>query len=146
MLNQFTLIGRITREPQLQTTRQGISYARFTLAVRKSYKKRTGNYDTDFIQLVSWSKVAENVADYCAKGSLISVRGRLQMRSFELKNHKRITVPDIVADEVIFLHIKKPDVSSSHQQPHIPQDPSTRQQPSDPEDKTQDENMPGEGG
>ncbi|MCR6112110.1 single-stranded DNA-binding protein [Bacillus sp. A301a_S52] len=124
MLNQFTLIGRIARQPSLQTTREGISFTRFTLAVRRPFKNQAGQYDTDFVQLISWNKVAERVADFCSKGSLVSVNGRIQMRSFELEEEKRLTVPDVVAENVTFLQMKKrSDDTHSHENVPIPSPP-----------------------
>ncbi|PYZ92822.1 single-stranded DNA-binding protein [Salipaludibacillus keqinensis] len=128
MLNQFTLIGRMAKSPLLQTTREGVSYTRFTLAVRRPFKNPSGTYDTDFIQLVSWNKLAETVADYCTKGSLISVSGRLQMRSIEFDNQKRLTIPDVIAENVTFLAMKK--MSEQEQQVHIPPKPKEEHPPS----------------
>ncbi|WP_280769523.1 single-stranded DNA-binding protein [Salipaludibacillus daqingensis] len=129
MLNQFTLIGRMAKSPQLQTTKDGTNFIRFTLAVRRTFKNQAGNYDTDFIQLVAWNKLAETIADYCTKGSLISCNGRIQMRSFELDNQKRLTVPDVIAETVTFLLLKK--IESHEQSVHIPQKPATSsEQPS----------------
>jgi single-strand DNA-binding protein len=131
MLNQFTLIGRVARDPQLQTTRDGISFTRFTLAVRRSFKNQQGQYDTDFIQLISWNKMAERVADYCTKGSLISVNGRLQMRTVEHEQQKRMTIPDIVAENVTFLQMKRADQQQSVNQVHIPPAPQPSPQTAD---------------
>lgn len=126
MLNQFTLIGRMAKTPQLQTTREGVPYIRFTLAVRRTFKNQSGTYDTDFIQLVSWNKLAETVADYCTKGSLISVNGRIQMRSIETDNQKRLTVPDVIAETVTFLQLKR--LENKDQSIHIPPKPATSQE------------------
>lgn len=106
-MNQFTLIGRITRDPEIQTTKDGISYTRFTLAVRRPFKNNKGQYDTDFIPMVSWKRLAERVADYCTKGSLISVNGRVVMRHFQKEEDERISVPDMIAENVGFLHLKR---------------------------------------
>jgi single-strand DNA-binding protein len=123
MLNQFTLIGRMAKTPQLQTTREGVPYIRYTLAVRRTFKNQLGNYDTDFIQLVSWNKLAETVADYCTKGSLISVNGRIQMRSLETDNQKRLTIPDVIAETVTFLQLKR--LENKNQDVHIPPKPTS---------------------
>ncbi|WP_416147201.1 single-stranded DNA-binding protein [Salipaludibacillus sp. HK11] len=135
MFNQFTLIGRMTKTPQLQTTREGSNYTRFTLAVRRPFKNQSGDYDTDFIQLVSWNKLAETVADFCTKGSLISVTGRLQMRSFDVDNQKRLTVPDAIAENVTFLQMKK--MKDQEQRVHIPAKPE-----SSPDSSSNDSNPP----
>jgi single-strand DNA-binding protein len=107
MLNQFIFIGRIAKTPQLITTQNGSSLTRFTLAVRRPYRNTNGNYDTDFVQIVSWNKLAERVADYCGTGSLVSVKGRVQMRQLLVNEDKQIWVPDVVADHVTFLKLNK---------------------------------------
>ncbi|RKL68381.1 single-stranded DNA-binding protein [Salipaludibacillus neizhouensis] len=122
MLNQLTLIGRIAKDPKLQTTREGGSYTRFTLAVRRPFKNQSGNYDTDFIPCVTWGKLSETIVDYCTKGSLVSLNGRIHMRTQELENQKRITSPEIIADNVVFLHLKKAHQKQSQEVP-IPSAP-----------------------
>ncbi|TVP87121.1 MAG: single-stranded DNA-binding protein [Alkalicoccus sp.] len=107
MLNQFIFIGRMAKNPQLITTQNGSSLTRFTLAVRRPYRNSSGSYDTDFVQIVSWNKLAERVADYCGTGSLVSVKGRVQMRQLLVGEDKQISVPDVVADQVTFLKLNK---------------------------------------
>ncbi len=107
MLNQFIFIGRMAKTPQLITTQNGSSLTRFTLAVRRPYRNSSGSYDTDFVQIVSWNKLAERVADYCGTGSLVSVKGRVQMRQLLVGEDKQISVPDVVADQVTFLKLNK---------------------------------------
>lgn len=126
MLNQLTLIGRIAKDPTLQTTRDGGSYTRFTLAVRRPFKNQSGNYDTDFIPCISWGKVSETIVDYCTKGSLISLNGRIHMRTQELENQKRVVLPEIIGENVIFLHLKK-STQHQNQQVPIPQGPQQKQ-------------------
>ncbi|GEL08022.1 single-stranded DNA-binding protein [Salisediminibacterium halotolerans] len=106
-MNQFTFIGRLTRDPEIQTTKDGVSYTRFTVAVRRPFKNSKGQYDTDFIPMVSWKRLAELVADYCTKGSLISVNGRVVMRHLQKEEDERISVPDMIAENVGFLQLKR---------------------------------------
>ncbi|UCZ52667.1 single-stranded DNA-binding protein [Bacillus shivajii] len=107
MYNQVTLIGRLTKDPTTATTKEGTTYSRFNLAVRRPFKNGEGNYDTDFISCTAWKKLAETTADYCTKGSLICVTGRVQMRTYDLGDNKRLSYSDIVAENITFLQLKQ---------------------------------------
>ncbi|MDG5786656.1 single-stranded DNA-binding protein [Evansella sp. AB-P1] len=107
MLNQVMLIGRIVRDPVVNTTKEGTAYCRINLAVRRSFKNSEGNYDTDFIDCTAWKKLAETAGDYCTKGSLVCITGRIQMRNYETAENKRMTVSEIIAENITFLHLKR---------------------------------------
>lgn len=106
-LNRVILIGRLTRDPELRYTPNGIAVAGFTLAVNRSRKNPQGETDADFIPIVVWQKQAENCANYLAKGSLIAVDGRLQTRSYDAKDGQRRWVTEVVAETVRFLDRRK---------------------------------------
>ncbi|MFA9558940.1 single-stranded DNA-binding protein [Evansella sp. AB-rgal1] len=107
MLNQITLIGRIAKDPVMQTTDKGISVTRLTLAVRRPFRNNDGNYDTDFFNCTAWKKLAETSADYCSKGSLVCVQGRLSTRNYETTDNKKLTMNDIIAETITFLQLKR---------------------------------------
>ncbi|NJP37096.1 single-stranded DNA-binding protein [Alkalicoccus luteus] len=111
MLNQFIFIGRVAKTPHHTTTANGASLTRFTLAVRRSFRNSKGSYDTDFVQIACWNKLADRVADYCGTGSLLSVKGRIQMRQLVVNDEKQVWVPDVIADTVTFLKLNKLDGS-----------------------------------
>ena len=102
MLNRVTLVGRLTRDAELRRTGSGKAVASFTLAVNRNFKTGDGQ-EADFINIVAWGKVAENTANYCSKGSLVSVDGRLQTRNYENNQGQKVFVTDVVADSVQFL-------------------------------------------
>ena len=85
MLNQLVVIGRLTKDPELRKTDAGRNVTTITLAVPRSYKNSNGEYDTDFIDCTLWSNVAETTTEYCHKGDLLGVRGRIQTRMVEKK-------------------------------------------------------------
>lgn len=97
MLNQVVLVGRITENPKLKQL-EDIRGARITLAVQRSYKNSEGVYDTDFIPIQLWNGIAENTCEYCKKGDIVGVKGRL-----EFKNNQII----VVAEKLTFLSSKK---------------------------------------
>ncbi len=106
MLNRVTLVGRLGRDVELKKTGNGKSYAFFSLVVGRNFKTADGQ-DADFISVVCWGKVAENTATYCSKGSLVSIDGRLQTRTYENDKGDRVFVTEVVADSVQFIDTKK---------------------------------------
>ncbi len=107
MLNQIVLIGRLTRDPELRyTPGNGVPVATFTLAVDRPFTNQQGERETDFINIVTWRKLAENCANFLKKGSLSAVTGRLQVRSYDDSQGIRRKVAEVVADDVRFLDRK----------------------------------------
>lgn len=108
MFNQITLIGRIVRDPIVNTTKEGKSVTTLTLAVRRSYKNSQGEYDTDFIPITAWEKLAETSGDYCTKGSLVCITGRVHMRNVEGSGeNQRLSLAEITAENITFLQLKR---------------------------------------
>lgn len=103
MLNRILLIGRLTKDPELRYTPNGVAVASFTLAVDRSRKNAQGEKETDFIPIIVWQKQAENCANYIGKGSLVAVDGRLQVRTYDGKDGQRRWVTEVVAETVRFL-------------------------------------------
>src|SRR5258708_5214870 len=102
--NQVTLMGNLTRDPELRTTPNGQSVCSFALALNRSYKGGDGEWKemTDFIDIVAWGPLGERVAQYLTKGRPALVSGRLQSRSWEQDGQKRNKV-EVVASDVTFL-------------------------------------------
>lgn len=103
MINRVVLVGRLTRDPELRYTPSGVPVANFTLAVNRTFTNQQGEREADFINCVVWRRPAENVANYLKKGSLAGVDGRIQTRSYEGQDGKRVYVTEVVADSVQFL-------------------------------------------
>ena len=102
MLNRVILIGRLTKDPELRYTPNGVAVAKFTLAVdRRQSKDR--EKETDFIDIVVWQKQAETCANYLGKGRLAAVEGRLQIRSYDDNQGVRRKAAEVVAENVRFL-------------------------------------------
>lgn len=102
MLNKVVLIGRLTKDPELRYTTNGVPITRFTLAVNRNFKNQDGEYDADFIPITVWRGQAENCAKHLAKGRLVAVAGRIQTGSYD-KDGQRHYTTEVVADEVSFL-------------------------------------------
>lgn len=104
MLNKIILIGRLTRDPELRyTNNEGVAVANFTIAVDRPFTSSSGEKETDFVRIIAWKKQAENCANYLAKGRLVAVEGRLQIRSYEDREGIKRTITEVVANSVVFL-------------------------------------------
>lgn len=113
MLNRAVLVGRLTKDPELRSTPNGLNVGTFTLAVNRAFTNAQGEREADFINVVVFKKQAENVKNYLSKGSLAGVDGRLQTRSYDNKDGQRVFVTEVVADSVQFLEPK-----NNNQQPN----------------------------
>jgi single-strand DNA-binding protein len=102
MLNCAIIMGRLTADPELRTTPNGISVTSFSVAVDRSYQKAGTERQTDFINVVAWRQTAEFVSRYFHKGSMIAVQGSIQTRNYEDRNGNKRTAVEIVADNVSF--------------------------------------------
>jgi single-strand DNA-binding protein len=107
MLNRVVLVGRLTKDPELKYTPNGVAVCSFTLAVNRPFQNAQGDREADFINCVVWRKPAENVANYLKKGSLAGVDGRLQTRSYENNQGQRVYVTEVMAESVQFLEPKQ---------------------------------------
>ena len=106
MLNQIVIVGRLVKDPELKDSENGSKYTNITLAVPRSYKNVDGEYDTDFISCRLWSGIAENASEYCKKGDLLGVKGRIETRNYE-KDEKMNYVTELIAEKITFLSSNK---------------------------------------
>lgn len=105
MLNQTVLVGRLANDPELYETETGKKLTRITLAVPRAYKNVNGEYDTDFIGCKLWQNVAQSTTDYCKKGDLVGVKGRIQTSRYNTEDGERF-LTEVVAEKVTFLSSK----------------------------------------
>ena len=112
-MNKAILIGRLTADPNLRYTQSGNAVANFTLAVDRPYASQGGEKEVDFINIVTWRKLAEIVANNLEKGRLVAVEGRLQIRSYDDQNGVRRKAAEVVADQVKFLDYRRQGESQS---------------------------------
>jgi single-strand DNA-binding protein len=110
MINQVTLVGRLTRDPELKKTAEGTAVTHITLAVNRPFRNHNGEFETDFVQCTIWRKAAENTCQYCRKGTVVGVTGRLQSRNYENKEGKRVYVTEVVTETIRFLSTRPHDV------------------------------------
>lgn len=103
MINRVVLVGRLAKDPEFRQTASGVSVTTFTLAVNRTFKNKNGEREADFINIVVFRQQAENVNNYLSKGSLAGVDGRIQSRSYDNNEGRRVFVTEVVADNVQFL-------------------------------------------
>ena len=105
-MNNVTIVGRLTKDPELRTISTGNTTCSFTVAVNRQFTNAQGERETDFINCVIWGKQAENLCKYCTKGSLIGVQGRIQTRNYDGQDGKKVYVTEVSAQNVSFLGSK----------------------------------------
>ena len=122
MLNHITIMGRLTRDPELRRTGSGIAVASFTLAVDRDFGGRDGGErETDFIDCVAWRQTGEFVSKYFTKGRMAVVSGRLQIRNWTDKDGNKRRTAEVVADNVYFGDSRRDgDIGSAYSAPAAP--------------------------
>ena len=118
-MNRVMLIGRLTAKPELRYTGSNIPYARFSVAINRTFSNSQGQRETDFINVIIWRKQAENVCNFLDKGSLVSVEGRLQSISYDDKDGNKRYSLDVVADNVQFLESKSQSQNRQNSNPSV---------------------------
>ena len=103
MLNQVVLVGRLTSDLEAKELEDGKKVTNMTLAIPRSFKNAEGEYETDFVECTLWNNIAENTAEYCKKGDIVGVKGRLQTNNYEKEDGSKVFKLDVVAEKVTFL-------------------------------------------
>lgn len=107
MLNQIVLVGRLTRDIEVHKGDSGMKVATISLAIPRSFKNADGVYDTDFVDCVAFDNIAENTSEYCGKGDIVGIKGRVQTRQVENDEGEKKTLKEIIAERVTFLSNSK---------------------------------------
>ncbi len=107
MLNQIVLVGRLVRDIQVNSSDSGKKIATITLAVPRSFKNRDGIYETDFFDCTLWDTAAINTSNYCKKGDIVGIKGRIQSKIIEEDDRPNKNEIQIIAEKVTFLSTKR---------------------------------------
>lgn len=102
MLNHVVLVGRLTKDPEIIETETGKKRTRIIIAVGRGFKNMEGLYETDFIPCILWNSVAENTCEYCKKGDMVGIKGRIQTNKIKSENSVK-TYIEVIAEKVTFL-------------------------------------------
>lgn len=105
-MNQVGLVGRLTKDPTLRQLSGNRMQTSFTLAINRNFRNHQGSVDADFVLCSAWGKLAERIVQYCGKGSLIGIHGRLQSRSYVNKDNLKVYSTEVVVDDVRFYALK----------------------------------------
>ena len=115
-MNKAILIGRLTKDPELRTTPTGRNVCQFSVAVSRNFTNANGEREADFINCVVWDKQAENLVKYQKKGNQIAVEGRIQTRSYDNNEGKKVYVTEVIANNVEFLGSSSGNTNNEVQQ------------------------------
>lgn len=103
MLNQIVIVGRLASDPAIVENEEGRKLTTITMAVPRSYKNIDGVYETDFIDCILWNSIAENTCEYCHKGDIIRVKGRLQTEITDNEDGIKTKTTNVIAEKITFL-------------------------------------------
>ena len=120
MINNVVLIGRLTRDAELRYTPSNIAVATFNLAVNRNFKNQAGDREADFISCIMWRQQAENFANWCKKGNLVGITGRIQTRSYENQQGQRVYVTEVVAESFQLLEKRDKTANNASMENQIP--------------------------
>jgi len=118
-MQKFMCIGRLTKDVELNTTNNGVSVAKFGIAVNRKFKDENGESVADFFNVVAWRGLGENIHKYCKKGSKVFIAGELQNRSWDKEDGTKVYITEIVANECEFLDSKNNDSQTNNEQPKL---------------------------
>ncbi len=107
MMNQTCIIGRLVRDPELKELEDGKKVSNITVAVQRSYKNENGEYEADFIDCTLWNGIADRTTEYCKKGDLVGVKGRLQTNTYENEDGEKKKITEVIAEKLTFLSSNK---------------------------------------
>lgn len=142
MLNRVVLVGRLTRDPDLRYTANGVAVANFTVACDRPFTNQQGERETDFINCVTWRRQAENLANYMKKGSMIGVDGRVQTRRYENQEGRMVYVTEILAESIQFLESRSTSQSRQGEPSGFQQNRNQNQfQPNQNQNQNQSQNQ-----
>lgn len=107
MLNQVVLVGRLTADPELTKLENGKKVTTVNLAVQRTWKNEDAVYEADYIRCILWDAVAASTTEYCHKGDIVGIKGRIQTGSYEDSNGNKKYTVDVIAEKVTFLTSKQ---------------------------------------
>lgn len=123
MINNVTLVGRLTKDVELKYTPSNVANVSFTLAVNRTFKNANGEREADFINCVIWRQAAENFANWAKKGALIGITGRIQTRNYENQQGQRVYVTEVIAENFQMLESRNQQQEQQQAKPQQAKQP-----------------------
>lgn len=118
-MNKLCIVGRLTKDPELKETKEGLKVANITLAIDRDYKDKDGNKITDFVNFSLWNKLAERIVKFSNKGSLISLEGRLTSKEIETKDNIKVHIIQPVIEKYTHINKAKNDTLTTEHEEEI---------------------------
>lgn len=106
-MNQVTLVGRLTGNPEIRELEDGTCRTIINIAIPRDYRNSDGDYDADFVKCVLWNGIASATKNYCHKGDVVGIKGKLQSRTYETESKDKKHVLEVVAEKITFISTKK---------------------------------------
>lgn len=106
-MNQVTLVGRLTSDPEVKELNDGTCRTIINVAISRDYRNSDGEYDADFVKCVLWNGIASATKNYCHKGDVVGIKGKLQSRVYETENKEKKHILEVVAEKISFISTKK---------------------------------------
>jgi single-strand DNA-binding protein len=107
MLNQVVLVGRLTDDPKVEESENGTKYSTIVLAVQRTFKNSEGIYEADFIRCRLWNAIANSTSEYCHKGDIVGIKGRIKVSNYDDEDGNKKYMTEVIAEKVTFLTSKK---------------------------------------
>ena len=120
MINNVVLVGRLTRDPELRYTPSNVAVVTFSLAVNRNFKNQAGDREADFINCMIWRKPAELLSEWCKKGNMVGITGRIQTRSYDNQQGQRVYATEVVAESFQTLEKKDNSANQSSMENQMP--------------------------
>ncbi len=103
MTNSLILVGRVVRVPELKDTDNNTKVATLTIAIPRAFKNIEGNYDTDFVDCTLWNVVAQSACEYCKKGDVVAIKGRIQSYTLDKEEMPKLNMLQVIAERISFI-------------------------------------------
>ena len=107
MLNQVVLVGRLTDDPKVTTTENGKKVTSIVVAVQRTFKSSTGLYESDFVRCTLWNNMASNISEYCKKGDVVGLKGRIETGEYIDKDENKKYYTEVIAEKVTYISNNK---------------------------------------
>ena len=141
-MNKIILVGRLTKDPEIQTTTNGTSLLRFNVACKSKLRDEDGKQNVDFFVCVAWREKAELIHKYCKKGSMLQISGSMGSRSYEKQDGTKQTIWEINVEDVEFLSSTNEESAENKQETKTKSKTAPKQAELIPLDDVDDENLP----
>lgn len=112
-MNNYMCVGRLVSDPEVKELENSKKVTNITIAIPRSYKNADGEYETDFVDCTIWNNMAESTSEYCKKGDMIGIKGRLETSVYEKENGEKAKRTSVIAEKISFISSRVNDINNS---------------------------------